>query len=109
LRRRAPAAIVLLVGLALVPVYSIRPAADITLFARILIFAIAALGLNPILGYGAMVSFGHALYPGRRLRGRNAVVRARMAGCICSRWSSALSSRCSSAGCACAPPASPSS
>lgn len=36
----------------------------ITLFARILIFAIAALGLNLILGYGAMVSFGHALYIG---------------------------------------------
>src|SRR6188768_1329872 len=59
-------AIVLLVALALVPVYSyvFQQPFYITLFARILIFAIAALGLNLILGYGAMVSFGHALYIG---------------------------------------------
>lgn len=36
----------------------------VTLFTRILIFALAALGLNLILGYGAMVSFGHAMYMG---------------------------------------------
>src|SRR5262249_59420655 len=34
------------------------------LFRRIMIFAIAALSLNLILGYGAMVSFGHAAYLG---------------------------------------------
>jgi len=36
----------------------------ITLAARILIFALAASGLNLVLGYGGMVSFGHALYVG---------------------------------------------
>ena len=36
----------------------------VTLFTRILIFALAALGLNLILGFGAMVSFGHAMYMG---------------------------------------------
>ena len=36
----------------------------VTLISRMMIFALAALGLNLILGYGAMVSFGHALYIG---------------------------------------------
>jgi len=36
----------------------------VTLFTRIMIFALAAVGLNLILGYGAMVSFGHAMYMG---------------------------------------------
>ena len=36
----------------------------VTLFTRILIFGLAALGLNLILGYGALVSFGHAMYMG---------------------------------------------
>lgn len=36
----------------------------LTLFARIMIWAIAALSLNLILGYGGMVSFGHAAYLG---------------------------------------------
>jgi len=36
----------------------------IDLFRRIMIFAIAALSLNLILGYGGMVSFGHAAYLG---------------------------------------------
>ena len=60
------AAAVLLCLLGLVPVYAqvFEQPFYITLFARILIFAIAALGLNLILGYGAMVSFGHALYIG---------------------------------------------
>jgi len=34
------------------------------LFRRIMIFAIAAISLNLILGYGGMVSFGHAAYLG---------------------------------------------
>src|SRR5205809_6778944 len=34
------------------------------LFRRIMIFAIAALSLDLILGYGGMVSFGHAAYLG---------------------------------------------
>jgi branched-chain amino acid transport system permease protein len=36
----------------------------LTLFTRIVILAIAATSLNLILGYGGMVSFGHALYLG---------------------------------------------
>jgi branched-chain amino acid transport system permease protein len=36
----------------------------IDLFRRVMIFAIAALSLNLILGYGGMVSFGHAAYLG---------------------------------------------
>ena len=36
----------------------------LTLFARIMIFAIAAVSLDLILGYGGMVSFGHAAYLG---------------------------------------------
>jgi branched-chain amino acid transport system permease protein len=54
------------VALALVP-----PAAAlldqpfyIDLFRRMMIFAIAALSLDLILGYGGMVSFGHAVYLG---------------------------------------------
>ena len=59
-------AVVLLVALALVPVIAklIDQPFYITLFTRIVIFAIAAVGLHLILGYGAMVSFGHALYLG---------------------------------------------
>ena len=36
----------------------------VSLCGRIMIWAIAALGLNLILGYGGMVSFGHAAYIG---------------------------------------------
>jgi len=36
----------------------------VDLFRRMMIFAIAALSLNLILGYGGMVSFGHAAYLG---------------------------------------------
>lgn len=36
----------------------------LTLFGRIMIFAIAAVSLDLILGYGGMVSFGHAAYLG---------------------------------------------
>jgi branched-chain amino acid transport system permease protein len=68
--RKWPAAnavgILLLVALALLPVYA-ASAADpflLTLATRILVFAIAALSLNLILGYGGLVSFGHALYLG---------------------------------------------
>ena len=59
-------AALLLALLALVPVYAsvFDQPFYVTLFARIVIFAIAAVGLNLILGYGAMVSFGHALYIG---------------------------------------------
>jgi branched-chain amino acid transport system permease protein len=36
----------------------------VTLFTRIIILAVAATSLNLILGYGGMVSFGHAVYLG---------------------------------------------
>ncbi len=36
----------------------------VTLFARIMIFAIAAVSLDLILGFGGMISFGHAAYLG---------------------------------------------
>ncbi len=72
-RRHAPrvqsrhvVATLLLVGLALVPVISAAIAQPfyVTLFTRVVIFALAAVGLNLILGYGALVSFGHAMYIG---------------------------------------------
>ncbi len=63
---RGIAALVCLTALALVPV--IAAAADapfyVGLFARVMIFAIAALSLDLILGYGGLVSFGHAAYLG---------------------------------------------
>ena len=56
----------LLLFLALVPVYVAVTgnAFLMTLFTRIVILAIAATSLNLILGYGGMVSFGHAVYLG---------------------------------------------
>jgi branched-chain amino acid transport system permease protein len=56
----------LLLALALLPVYT-RLADDLfmlTLFTRIVILALAAVSLNLILGYGGMMSFGHAAYLG---------------------------------------------
>ena len=58
--------VALLIVLALVPAYAAL-AGDpfaMTLFSRILIMAIAALSLNLIMGFGGMVSFGHAAYLG---------------------------------------------
>jgi branched-chain amino acid transport system permease protein len=59
-------AVLLLAGLALVPLLASLAGQPfwITLFTRILIFALAAMGLNLVLGFGAMVSFGHAMYIG---------------------------------------------
>jgi branched-chain amino acid transport system permease protein len=56
----------LLIVLALVPVYATLTGNLflMTLFTRILILAVAATSLNLILGYGGMVSFGHAVYLG---------------------------------------------
>jgi branched-chain amino acid transport system permease protein len=58
--------IVLLLILVLVPVYAALTGDTfvMTLFTRVLILAIAALSLNLIMGYGGMVSFGHAAYLG---------------------------------------------
>jgi branched-chain amino acid transport system permease protein len=64
LRNLAVAA--LLAGLVLLPVY-VHLADDqfvLTLFTRIVILALAAVSLNLILGYGGMMSFGHAVYLG---------------------------------------------
>ena len=38
----------------------------LTFVSRVLVFALAAISLNLILGYGGMVSFGHALYIDRK-------------------------------------------
>ncbi len=59
-------AAVLLTGLALVPVIASFAGQPyyVTFFTRIVIFAIAAVGLNVILGFGGLVSFGHAMYVG---------------------------------------------
>jgi branched-chain amino acid transport system permease protein len=56
----------LMVLFALVPLYAWL-ADDVyvlTYFGRMLIFALAAVGLNLILGFGAMASLGHAMYFG---------------------------------------------
>jgi branched-chain amino acid transport system permease protein len=52
--------------LALVPAYAALSGSTfaMTLFSRIMIMAMAALSLNLIMGYGGMVSFGHAAYLG---------------------------------------------
>jgi branched-chain amino acid transport system permease protein len=56
----------LLLFLALMPVYATATGNFflLSLFSRIVILAIAATSLNLILGYGGMVSFGHAVYLG---------------------------------------------
>ena len=56
----------LLTGLAFVPLYAwlTGDMYVLTLFGRILAFSLAALGLNLALGYGGMVSLGHAMYMG---------------------------------------------
>ncbi|HXE88788.1 MAG TPA: branched-chain amino acid ABC transporter permease [Hyphomicrobiaceae bacterium] len=63
-RNLAVAAIIVL--LALVPVYT-RGTGNpylLSLFTRIVILAMAAVSLNLIMGFGGMVSFGHAAYIG---------------------------------------------
>ena len=72
-------AILLFAGLALFPLAA-RFGADaylVTLGARILIFALAALSLDFLVGQGALVSFGHAAYLGI---GAYSVVLASIAG-----------------------------
>src|SRR5580704_9358460 len=66
LNLRTIAIVVLLAGLVLLPLY-VQVAGDrfvLTLFTRIIILALAATSLNLILGYGGMMSFGHAAYLG---------------------------------------------
>ena len=52
--------------LALLPLYAMLSGNSfaLTLFTRVLILAIGAVSLNLIMGYGGMVSFGHAAYLG---------------------------------------------
>ncbi len=56
----------LIAGLALVPVYAqaVGNLYVLSLFTRIVILAMAAVSLNLIMGFGGMVSFGHAAYIG---------------------------------------------
>ena len=56
----------LFLALALVPVASalLGQPFYVTLFTRIVILALAAVSLNLVLGFGGMVSFGHAMYVG---------------------------------------------
>lgn len=56
----------MLIALALLPAYVAAGGSAflLTLFTRILILAIAATSLNLIMGYGGMVSFGHAVFIG---------------------------------------------
>jgi branched-chain amino acid transport system permease protein len=63
---RIVVASLIMVFLAMVPLYAWL-ANDIyvlTYFGRILAFALAALGLNLVLGFGGMASLGHAMYIG---------------------------------------------
>ena len=57
---------VVLALLALLPIYAgiANQPFYLTLFSRIMIYALAALALNFVLGFGGLVSFGHALYMG---------------------------------------------
>src|SRR4051794_35260580 len=56
----------LLAMLALVPIYAALTGHSfaVSLFTRIVILAMAAVSLNLIMGFGGMVSFGHAAYLG---------------------------------------------
>ncbi|MCM2563151.1 branched-chain amino acid ABC transporter permease [Lutimaribacter sp. EGI FJ00015] len=77
----------LILAVVLLAIFALMPlAADLlgqnalqTLSARILIYAMAAASLNLILGYGGMVSFGHAAYFG---------VGAYVVGILYSHWMS---------------------
>ena len=63
---RNVAIVALLLALVLLPVYVELGGSRflLTLFTRIVILAMAAVSLNLILGYGGMMSFGHAAYLG---------------------------------------------
>lgn len=56
----------IILGFCIVPIYSLVSGDTyvLTYFGRILIFALCALGLNLVLGFGAMASLGHAMYVG---------------------------------------------
>src|SRR3974390_3418964 len=58
--------IAVIATLAVVPAYAALTgnAFALTLFTRVVILSLAALSLNLIMGFGGMVSFGHAVYLG---------------------------------------------
>jgi len=66
LSARVAVNVALVIVLALVPVYAALTGDPfvMTLFTRVLILAMAALSLNLIMGFGGMISFGHAAYLG---------------------------------------------
>jgi branched-chain amino acid transport system permease protein len=66
LNLRTIVGLLLLLALVLLPVYVEVTGSRflLTLFTRIVILALAAVSLNLILGYGGMMSFGHAAYLG---------------------------------------------
>jgi branched-chain amino acid transport system permease protein len=66
LSARTVVAALVLALLALVPVAASITGQPfyVTLVSRMMIFALAAVGLNLVLGYGGMVSLGHSLYIG---------------------------------------------
>jgi branched-chain amino acid transport system permease protein len=63
---RALTVVLVIAGLVLLPLYTSLSGNvfALTLFTRIVIFALAASSLNLIMGYGGMMSFGHAAYLG---------------------------------------------
>jgi len=66
LNARNVVAAIVVAGLLLLPLFS-QATGNVfilTLFTRIVIFALAAVSLNLIMGYGGMMSFGHAAYLG---------------------------------------------
>ena len=58
--------VLVIAGLLLLPLYTTLSGNTfaLTLFTRIVIYALAAASLNLIMGYGGMMSFGHAAYLG---------------------------------------------
>jgi branched-chain amino acid transport system permease protein len=59
--------VLLLAGFAAIPFLAATSGAEgyvLSLFNRVMVFAIAAMSLDLILGYGALVSFGHAAFLG---------------------------------------------
>lgn len=65
-RWRTALTVLLAAFFVLVPVYAAQSGDSyvLILIGRVLVFALAAVGLNLALGYGGMVSFGHAMYMG---------------------------------------------
>lgn len=63
-RHWLPASLIIVLALLPLAANALGQGYYITFASRVLVIAIAAVGLNLALGYGGMVSFGHALYVG---------------------------------------------